>query len=168
MRSSRTRNDGEGRLRDALRSYQRVIDHAQGDAYAEEALLRQAHLHVDLDEISSALTKLAAGERRFAGGALAPERSALEARLHMKAGRIQTAARALERVPDAASSLAIARMRVEVAEALLEVNPARARRLATPVLRTPDAGLRQRAAALTSAQEATKNIESAPGAPKLD
>lgn len=136
-----------GQLRQALRSYQRVIDHESGNDYAEEALFRQANLHTTLRERSEALSKLEAGDQRFADGVLAPERAALKARLYLEAGLPGAAADALEQVPRFARTPAIARLRVEVAEALAQNHRfGRATRLVAPVLETgTDTELRRRA-----------------------
>lgn len=89
------RRRGEHRL--AAEFYGRVAAHPSGRGYAEEALLRRAKMLRALGDGVAALASLEEAERRFAGGPLAPERVALTARTLLELGRVEDAAKVLER-----------------------------------------------------------------------
>jgi hypothetical protein len=116
----------------AASAYQKVAEHANGAPYAEEALLRRAQI-LSSPQPGEALSSLEAAKRRFPGGSLLPERSVLEARLHLERNDPAAAADAIERT-GGDRTLAVLRARVEVAEALLSSSPARAKSLVAPVL----------------------------------
>lgn len=117
----------------AAKIYLDVAARADGGEYAEEALLRTAQIFADEKLEDQAFGALHTAAARFPHGMLTPERAVLEAQLHLARGDARAASKALERIGDR-RTLAMSRARVEVAEALLAVSPARAIRLVAPVL----------------------------------
>jgi hypothetical protein len=124
------RRAGKSRL--AAETYQKVAQHQNGRAFAEEALLQRATLLRDLGESDGAKAALDLAAERFADGPLAPERTALLARLLLDEGRIKDAADAIERAPKGALSVEVLERRLEVGRALLPLDPARAKALLSP------------------------------------
>jgi hypothetical protein len=132
-----------GELGAASVAYHKVAAHPDGHTYAEESLLRRAQILVTLGRRGDALEALAQAERRFATGALLPERAVLGCQIHLDEKDPERAAAILERAGDE-RTLSVMRMRVDVAEALAD--PVRARSLVTPVLSSNvPPGLRARA-----------------------
>jgi tetratricopeptide (TPR) repeat protein len=92
--------DAERRRGDPARAaglYRRVVEHAHGAPFAEEALYNCASLLSASGDREGALAVLTEAEQRVGIGALGPERSSLEAELHLSAGERGRARTALER-----------------------------------------------------------------------
>lgn len=116
-----------GAHRRAAAFYARVAEHPAGEAYAEEARLRQARALLAVGDLESALAVVAVAQRRFEGGPLSPERAALQAKVWLRKGDPERAADGLESAdPRALSVQAACR---EVARALDATDPERAARL---------------------------------------
>lgn len=86
-----------GELERAEKLYRRVVAHADGAAYREEASLRRAALLAELGQKDQALRVL---QTIAPGGNLRPERAALEARLLLDKNDLAGAARILEKFED--------------------------------------------------------------------
>jgi hypothetical protein len=143
-RADAERRDGNNKLAAAL--YQEVADHPDGEPFAEEALFRKAELHAKADQMQAALQSLAQAERRFGRSELAPERSALAARIHLEEGDAIAASRALSGVPEHRVTLEVVMVAIEVAKALEEEHPCDALRVSSLVHRPQE--LRAQAEAL--------------------
>ena len=121
-----------GGAQQAADYYRQAIEHPSGAPFAEEAALRCATLLVELQREQEALRTLEEARALDQGrGSLAPERSALTARLLWEQGRISEAADVLLEEP--AVDRVLEEPRVRVAEAIVSSDPERARRLIAPV-----------------------------------
>lgn len=119
-----------GGAREAAEYYRQAIEHPAGPPFAEEASLRRATLLVELQRGDEALRTLEAARDR-GQGSLAPERSALTARLLWERGRTEEAAEVLLNEP--AVDRVLEEPRLRVAEAIAATDPDRARRLIAPI-----------------------------------
>jgi tetratricopeptide (TPR) repeat protein len=117
----------------AAETYARVAEHKNGAPYAEEALLRRAQILAAHETIDGALAALSLARDRFPEGTLATERAVLEAQLYLRRFDAESAADAIERA-GGERTLAVLRARLEVAEALVDASPERAKSLVQPVL----------------------------------
>lgn len=127
-----------GGAREASEYYRQAIEHPSGAPFAEEAALRRATLLVELQQEQEALRTLEQARALDQGrGSLAPERSALTARLLWEQGRISEAAEVLLQEP--AADRVLEEPRVRVAEAIASSDPERARRLIAPIGEGPNA-----------------------------
>lgn len=116
---------------EAAAAYAKVAGHPKGGPYVEEALYRRAQMLAARDP-EAALAALAQAAARTGAGSLGPERAVLEARLRLDRGDVSGAAAAVEGRED--RTLALLRMRVKIAEALVGRDSARAKALVAPFL----------------------------------
>lgn len=114
----------DGRLRAAVEVYAQVIDRRPSAGLGEEAAFRQAELLHRLGESESALTVLQAAARRHPRGILKPERTALQARIHIDHDRLTKALRVLDTVKP--PSLEIYRLQLDITRRLLPEAPEKA------------------------------------------
>lgn len=142
-----------GDLSGAVALCERVIAHPSGHSFAEEAMLRAARIHSTLGAPAPALSLLERARQRYPRGALRPEREALAAALLRDRGELERATVLIEALPLERGALALAEVRLTLAEAWRTRAPARAHALATPVAGPgwPEA-LRTRAAKVLAAQ----------------
>lgn len=142
-----------GDLSGAVALCERVIAHPSGSSFAEEAMLRAARIHNALGAPTPALSLLERARQRYPRGALRPEREALAASLLRDRGELERATVLIEALPLERGALALAEVRLTLAEAWRTRAPARARALATPVAGPgwPEA-LRARAALILAAR----------------
>lgn len=142
-----------GDLSGAVALCERVIAHPSGHSFAEEAMLRAARIHSTLGAPAPALSLLERARQRYPRGALRPEREALAAALLRDRGELERATVLIEALPLERGALALAEVRLTLAEAWRTRAPARARALATPVAGPgwPEA-LRARAAKVLAEQ----------------
>lgn len=126
-----------GELEEAASLYARIAGHAGGTGYAEEALLRRARILHLLGRRADARSALIDAGARFPEGPLAPERGALSARLLLESGDLDGAVRLLESLARSRGTVELQTLRVEVAEALVNRDPARARSLYEAALFAP-------------------------------
>jgi hypothetical protein len=115
-----------GFARRAELAYARLRDHPRGGPYAEEAMLQRAMLLVELGERSGALEELSRLEGSHPRGATAPERVSLAAKLHLANDDAALAAEVILRARVEGTSLELSKRRIEVARALVELDPGRA------------------------------------------
>ena len=115
-----------GRLEEAAHLYERVADALDGGPFAEEALFRQAELLHRLGRSKDGLRVLARADLRFESGELAPERSALSARIHLALEDMDAARAAITRVPRRRMTLEIAWVVLDVARHLGKDRPCEA------------------------------------------
>lgn len=155
-----------GRALEAAEAYARLAADPRASGYVEEALLRRAAIFHGMGRTSDALAELDLARARFPRGALVPERAALYADLHLSAGRLGEAVRVLEAIDDTLATAALSEKRIELAEKLLPVDPARARALAERVARGPGS-LALRRDALRVAAGAARAMDDAAGADAL-
>ena len=110
-------------LKAATALYAQIAEHPEGGPFAEEALFRKAELSARLGHLQDGLRALAEAERRFGRGELAPERSALAARIHLGRGDPRAAARSIDQVPIDRTTLEVAMAALDVARALEPDHP---------------------------------------------
>jgi hypothetical protein len=150
------------RLDEAALLYRKIATQPDGTALAEESLLRAALALAELRRTQEAIDVLRDARARFDGGELVPERTALEARLLLAAGRpLDAATRLLAAPSPAKENLELRTRRVEVAEALCTSAPDTARRVLAPVFDahlTPTLTRRARAAEACIRQKAEAQI----------
>jgi len=130
----------------ATEAYLRILQHPGRGPFEEEARFQLAILYRDLGRAELAVLQLAAAHRDHPGGPLAPERAALWAALLLQRGDAAAAAEVLEQAPSGGWSRALAERRVEVSQALLHDDPARAAALVAPIMSERRAGDLARAA----------------------
>jgi hypothetical protein len=130
-RADAARRDGKPEVAAAL--YAEIADHQDGAPFAEEALFRKAELFARLGRVQDSLQALGEAERRFGRGELAPERSALAARIHLDQDDAVAAGRALSSVRPGHATLEVSMVAIDVALALEEEHPCDALRLSSLV-----------------------------------
>ena len=96
IRADAARLSGDRAL--AAELYHQVHRHPQGAPYAEEAVLRQARLLVEMKHFGTAQTLLEEASLRFAEGPLEPERTMLLARILLEQNRAAEAAMVLSQL----------------------------------------------------------------------
>lgn len=126
--------DGYRRSGLAAKAAATYVQAAQHANVADEAAYRGATLLHQLGQDDQALAELERGRVSAPRGALAPERTLLEARIHLGRGRALAAASAIERGGAPAEERSVDAGRLEVARALAAAEPQRARALLTLII----------------------------------